>query len=179
MTSRPILPRIAAATLGLAGLVLTAGGAAAQNTNCIDTLAAMPGASRFVDVAVRTHVAQDLREVGPFTIFVPTDDAVAKVAPGLANVVFPGQTSGERTADPVVGPAVINAHILPGRYTSSSLRPGESVTMRTRAGTQLTIANEGGAYVLTAPNGQRAVVTLGDRLCSNGVVHVIDTALVR
>jgi uncharacterized surface protein with fasciclin (FAS1) repeats len=179
MLRRPNQSRLAAVTLGFAGLVLTAGGAAAQNVNCIDTLAGMPGAARFVDVAVRTHVAQDLREVGPFTIFVPTDEAVAKVAPGLANIVFPGRTSGQASLDPVLGPAVVNAHILSGRYTAGALRPGETVTTRTRAGTLLTIANESGTYVLTAPNGQRAVVTASDRMCSNGVVHIIDSALVR
>lgn len=178
MLIRPTFSRFAAATLGL-GIALAAGTAAAQNANCIDTLAGMSGAARFVDVAVRTHVAQDLREVGPFTIFVPTDEAVARVAPGLANIVFPGRSSGEPSVDPVVGPAVVNAHILAGRYTSGALKPGETVTTRTRAGTSLTISNEGGTYVLTAPNGQRAVVTASDRMCSNGVVHVIDQALVR
>jgi uncharacterized surface protein with fasciclin (FAS1) repeats len=178
MMIRPTFSRFAAATLGL-GVALAAGNAAAQNVNCIDTLAGMSGASRFVDVAVRTHVAQDLREVGPFTIFVPTDEAVAKVAPGLASILFPSRASGDASLDSVVGPALVNAHILPGRYTSGALRPGETVTTRTRAGTVLTISNEGGTYVLTAPNGQRAIVTGGDRLCSNGVVHVIDSALVR
>jgi uncharacterized surface protein with fasciclin (FAS1) repeats len=171
--------RFAAAALTLAGLALGAGSAAAENANCIDTLAGMRGAQRFIDVAVRTHVAQDLREAGPFTIFVPSDTAVARATPGLINVIFPDRASGSNSMDPVLGPAVVNAHILPGRYTSSSLQPGETVTMRTRAGTQLTIANEGGTYTLMAPNGQRAVVTSGDALCSNGVIHMIDTALVR
>ena len=134
MPTRPTLSRFAAATLGL-GVALAAGAAAAQNVNCIDTLAGMSGAARFVDVAVRTTVAQHLRDVGPFTIFVPTDEAVSRVAPGLANIVFPGRTSGNASVDPVLGPALVNAQILSGRYTSGALKPGETVTTRTRAGT--------------------------------------------
>ncbi|MBC9177665.1 fasciclin domain-containing protein [Pseudoroseomonas ludipueritiae] len=173
------IPHLMRATL-VAGLFLTAAGAAqAQNRNCIDTIAGLEGATRFVTVATRTHVAQDLREVGPYTIFVPTDAAINRVAPGLTSIVFPDDRGGTGAADPVMGPAVVNTHILEGRYTSSALKPGETVTTRTRAGTQLTISNDNGTFTITAPNGIKATVIAGDKLCSNGVVHVIDTALVR
>jgi uncharacterized surface protein with fasciclin (FAS1) repeats len=151
----------------------------AQNRNCIDTIAGLQGTTRFVGVASRTHVAEDLRQVGPFTVFVPTDAAIARVAPGLVNVIFPDDRGGSGAADPVLGPAVVNMHILEGRYTSSALKPGETVTTRTRAGTQVTVSNTNGTFTLTAPGGVTATVVDGDKLCSNGVVHIIDQALVR
>lgn len=161
----------------LAG-ALGAQGAMAQNANCIDTLAGLQDASRFVGVASRVHVAQDLREAGPFTIFVPTNAAIDAVRPALLPILFPGTGEGGVSADPVLAPAAVNAHILPGRYTSAALEPGATVTARSRAGTPITLSNAGGKVTLTA-HGVTATVVRSDILCSNGVIHMIDRSLVR
>jgi uncharacterized surface protein with fasciclin (FAS1) repeats len=151
----------------------------AQNRNCIDTLAGMNDASRFVGVAARSHVVEDLRQVGPFTIFVPTNAAIAAVAPGLVNILFPtGENSGA-SADPILAPAAVNAHILEGRYTSAALEPGLTMPARTRAGNTIQVSNVDGKVTLRAANGAVANVLRGDIPCSNGVIHIIDQSLVR
>ncbi|MGX9964918.1 fasciclin domain-containing protein [Roseomonas sp. F4] len=168
-------------TLGAAILLagaIGAQGAMAQTANCIDTLAGLQVASRFVGVASRVHVAQDLRETGPFTIFVPTNAAIDTVRPTAVPFLFPGTGEGGGSVDAVLGPAVVNAHILPGRYTSAALEPGSTVTAQSRAGTPITLSNTDGKVTLMA-NGVTATVVRSDILCSNGVIHMIDRPFVR
>ncbi|NKE47122.1 fasciclin domain-containing protein [Roseomonas frigidaquae] len=177
----PQLIQRAALIAGVAIVTGLGGNAAqAQSRNCIDTLAGMPDASRFVDVVSRSHLVEDLRQVGPFTLFVPTNAAVSEVTPALINVLFPMGASGEGgTADPILAPAAINAHILEGRYTSAALEPGLTMPARTRAGNTIEVANLGGKVTLRATNGAVANVVRGDIPCSNGVIHMIDRSLVR
>ncbi|WP_439598330.1 fasciclin domain-containing protein [Falsiroseomonas sp.] len=165
------------AAVFLAGAI-GAQGAMAQNANCIDTIAGLPEASRFVGVASRVHVAQDLREASLFTVFVPTNAAIDAVRPALVPILFPVSGEGGAAVDPVLGPAAVNAHILQGRFTSAALAPGATVTVPSRAGTPITLSNNGGKVTLTA-NGVTATVVRADIPCANGVIHVIDHSLVR
>ncbi len=178
MTASRFTRRTALGAAVLLAGAIGAQGAMAQSANCIDTMARLQEASRFVGVASRVHVAQDLREAGPFTVFVPTNAAVDAVRPALQPILFPGSGDGGASADPVLGPAAVNAHILEGRYTSAALEPGATVTARSRAGTPITLSNVGGKVTLTA-HGVTATVLRSDILCSNGVIHVIDHSLVR
>ncbi|MBU8537322.1 fasciclin domain-containing protein [Falsiroseomonas tokyonensis] len=170
----------AALLMGFAISATLAGTAAhAQHRNCIDTLAGLGDASRFVGVVNRSHLVADFREVGPFTFFVPTNAAVAAVTPGLVNILFPAGAGGESSADPVLAPAAVNAHILDGRYTSAALEPGMTMPARTRAGNTIQVSNVDGKVTLRTGNGVVATVLRGDIPCSNGVIHIIDQSLVR
>lgn len=168
------------ATIGisLAALAGLASNAQAQNKNCVDTLMGLDGGSRFAGVLALTHVAEDIKGAGYFTIFAPTDAAIG-AASFLADRIFPMQSGSQRQPDPVLGPAAVNAHILDGRYTSASLKPGETVTTRTRAGNQITVTNQEGKVTITGYGGATATVVRADIPCANGVIHVIDHVLIR
>lgn len=166
-------------TLALCGIMWGAQNANAQTQNCFDTLAGMPDMTRMVGVLSLSHVGEDLREVGPFTIFAPTDKAIESASPLLRDRVFPREAGGNGAADPVIAPAVVNAHILIGRYTSAALPDGQSVKTKTRAGNVLEVSNKGGKVTLTTAEGISATVVKADVACSNGVIHVIDQVLVR
>ncbi len=151
--------------------------ARARTMNCIDTLAGITEASRFVDVASRGHVASSFREVGPFTLFVPTNDAIARMAPYLRTILFP--SSDGNNADTVLVRALFNAHVLEGRYTSAAVEPGMTVTSQTLAGTPIQFTNTDGIITIAVPNGEPARVVRSNILCSNGVIHFVDRLLVR
>ncbi|MBE9604705.1 fasciclin domain-containing protein [Acetobacteraceae bacterium H6797] len=170
--------RRAAACTGFVASLLVASSAMAQSKNCLDTLAGMPEMSRFVGVIAASHVGADLREVGPFTILAPTNAAIEAAPPFLVDRLFPKESDG-RTADPVLAPAAVNAHILAGRYTSTAVSVGQSVQTRTRAGNLIEVSNQNGAVTIAAAGAGEAKVVKSDIACSNGVIHVIDHVLVR
>ncbi|MGG5823101.1 fasciclin domain-containing protein [Falsiroseomonas sp. HW251] len=156
---------------------LASTGVKAQNRDCLDTLAGMQEAFRFVDVATRGHVESQLRDVGPFTVFVPTNEAIAAVAPYLRPVLFP--VNDNSNADVALVRAALNAHILQGRYTSAAVEPGMTVTARTLAGTPIQFTNTNGVITIMVPNSDPVRVVRANIPCSNGVIHIIDRSLVR
>jgi uncharacterized surface protein with fasciclin (FAS1) repeats len=172
----------------LQGLALVAGlaaalptGAAAQQRNCIDTLAGMPDYSRMVNAVTHSHMVTDLRNMQNVTIFAPTNSAIDAVSPAVVDRLFPRDPAGGgREADPVLAAAAIQAHIVQGRMPAAALAQGLQLT--TVAGSQLTFAapatGERGATI-TAPGGVSARIVQGDIPCANGVIHGIDRALVR
>lgn len=164
------------ATLALAG-VMGAQEARAQSGNCVDTLAGISETSRFVSLVTRTHVAEDIRALGPFTIFAPTNAAIDRVRPILEPILFPSGDGGS-AMDPILAPAAANAHILEGRYTTAAVEPGQTVTTRSRAGNRLTVTNTDGKLTLTA-NGITATVIRANIPCANGIIHIVDQSLVR
>jgi uncharacterized surface protein with fasciclin (FAS1) repeats len=96
---------------------------------------------------------------GPFTVFAPNDDAFARVRPETLQGLL--SNSAELAK-------VLKFHVVSGRLTSAELA---SVTsLRTRDGRSLALdlgqEKVGGARVIKP-----------DLLCSNGVIHVIDSVL--
>lgn len=171
---------VLAAGVAVAGALLPAG-AWAQERNCIDTLAGMPDYSRLVGAVTRSHMVSELRNMQNVTIFAPTNQAIDQVNPQLVDRLFPrDQAGGGREADPVLASAAIQAHIVQGRIPASAL--GQGVRLTTMAGTPLTFAGPGGSErgaQITAGQNVTARVTQGDIPCSNGVIHGIDTVLIR
>jgi uncharacterized surface protein with fasciclin (FAS1) repeats len=168
----------AAVGISLAALGGLAGAAQAQNRNCVDTLMGLADGSRFAGVLSFSHMAEDIKGAGYFTVFAPTDSAL-EAASFVADRVFPRGSGSMRELDPVLGPASVNARILDGRYTSASLPAGETITTRTRAGNTITVSSHGGKVTITGHGGSTALVIRADIPCSNGVIHVIDHVLLK
>ena len=181
--------RLAAGAIsGLALSVVCASGAAAQSTSCVDVIARDPQLSRAASALERTGIAEGLRTSGPLTIFVPTDQAIARHPSDLSERRFPqgGSGQGGQMMDPVAAPAAVNAHIVDGRITASELRGGQK--LRTRNGTTIDVAAAQGGQVTLSPTPGRfslgmkpeqAKIIQGDIACSNGVIHKVDDVLVR
>jgi uncharacterized surface protein with fasciclin (FAS1) repeats len=181
--------RLAAGAIsGLALSVVCASGAAAQSRNCADVIAADPQLSRTTSALERTGILDSLRFPGSFTIFVPTDQAIARHPSDLSERLFPqgGSDQGGQMMDPVAAPAAVNAHIVDGRLTASELRAGQK--LRTRNGTAIDVVSAQGGQVVLSPTPARfslgmkpehAKIIQADIACSNGIVQKIDDVLVR
>jgi uncharacterized surface protein with fasciclin (FAS1) repeats len=158
---------------------------AAQAQNCMDVLSRTPEASSFVAALVRTGQTTLLRGSGPFTILAPTNAAVNKLPVSFRTNVFGSAASSEQEMDPVLAPAVVNAHIVDGKHTAAEVQAGASTqSVTTRNGNELKLVRGADGRFSLQPQGRgrRAVeghVVRADIPCSNGVIHLVDTVLIR
>ncbi len=105
----------------------------------------------------------DLSSAGPFSLFAPTDDAIA---------ALPAEVTEALLADPTGALAsVLLYHAVGGVIESDHLSDG--LQFSNLAGRNLTVSiTDDGAFI----NG--AKVSVADIFTSNGVVHVIDAVIV-
>ena len=146
---------LGAAGAGLAGC----GGGATTGTGeaagtVLGTLRAN-GLTRFLRAIEDAGLAETLAGAGPYTVFAPTNAAVA--AAGL-----PEDTEALRR--------VVGFHIVPGMFTTDFLT-GVDVRYATLEGASLDVDGTGGLTV----NG--AAIVTPDLGADNGVVNVIDRVL--
>lgn len=104
--------------------------------------------------ALDDNLAQD----GPFTVFAPTNAAMASLEAVTAQ-------SGATLAE------ILLYHIVNGRYTSTDV--ANRSLLPTLMGDQITIAVAGGEITLN----NEVVVTTTDIEAKNGVVHIVDAIL--
>jgi len=176
--------RKACSAVAVAAAVTLIGVGTGQAQNCMEVLSRTPEASSFVAALTRTGQTTLLRGSGPFTILAPTNEAVSKVPINLRNDVF-GQGPTDSSMDPYVAPAVVSAHIIDGKHTGAEVQAGASAqSMMTRNGNELKLVRgDDGRFVLMPQGrGRRAVeghVVRADIPCSNGVIHLVDTVLIK
>jgi uncharacterized surface protein with fasciclin (FAS1) repeats len=102
-----------------------------------------------------------LEGMGPYTVFAPTDDAFAAIAPETLNGLL---------ADTEQLAAVLTYHVVPGAFTSGQVVGLSSAP--TLNGKALAISVDGGTVRV-----DNATVTATDIEASNGIIHVIDGVL--
>ena len=184
---RPLTGSAILAAALLAPLAL-APPARAQAQDCGDVIARDPQLTRATSALERTGILDNLRVIGPLTIFAVTDAGIARQPQNLAEALFPqaGSNQGGQAMDPVLAPNVVNAHIVDGRFGVEALRAGMS--LRSRSGQTIEVVSVEGGPVTLRPGrggfsvGARAAdahVVQADIPCSNGVIHKIDHVLVR
>jgi uncharacterized surface protein with fasciclin (FAS1) repeats len=119
--------------------------------------------STLVKAVKAADLVETLKGKGPFTVFAPTDEAFAKLPKGtLASLLKP-----ENKAKLA---AILTYHVVPGAVMAADaakLKSAETVN-----GGTITISAEGKMVKIN-----NAKVTKADIVCSNGVIHVIDTVL--
>jgi uncharacterized surface protein with fasciclin (FAS1) repeats len=103
---------------------------------------------------------ETLKGNGPFTVFAPTDEAFAKLPAGTLDALL---------KDKAKLTAVLTYHVVPGKVMAADVVKlknaktvqGQSITIDTAAGVKVDGAN----------------VVKTDIVCSNGVIHVIDSVI--
>ncbi|MDB4587574.1 fasciclin domain-containing protein [bacterium] len=113
---------------------------------------------------VAAGLDEALNGAGPFTVFAPTDDAVATALEGL------GITVEMFLASPMLE-AILSYHAASGTVMSADITDGMMVTMLN--GQDITINVTADGVIIN----NSAMVTLADITADNGVVHVIDAVL--
>lgn len=99
---------------------------------------------------------------GPFTVFAPRDDAFAKLPAGIVETLVKPENKAKFAAIPTLD-------VMSGKAMAADV-VGQKLTPATVNGETLDVDGTNGVTV----NG--ASVTTADIACTNGVIHVADTA---
>ena len=134
-----------------------------DNKDIVDTAIA---AGQFKTLATALEAAgliDTLKSDGPFTVFAPTDEAFAKLPAGtLEELLKPENKEKLR--------AILTYHVVPGKVLAEQVVKMSKA--KTVNGQSLTIAAGNGGVTV-----DKAKVTKTDIVCSNGVIHVIDSVI--
>lgn len=148
--------------------VMVGGAMMVPSKDIIDNATASQDHTMLVSAIKAAGLEQTLRGKGPYTVFAPTDDAIAKVP--------------KATLDDLMKPAnkaklanLLKYHVVQGKYTSADLKDGQK--LKTLQGESLTVNQKDGTWWVTDAKGGKAQITTADVMDSNGVTFVIDTVL--
>lgn len=130
----------------------------------VDTAAGIGSLHAFSSAIVAAGLVSRLRSSGPFTVFVPTDDAFARLA--------------EHTLEDLLRPKnrsdlleILTYHMLPGKRLAREVIKSSSAWTVQGAGMTVRFT-EGRMHV------NNAEVIRADIECTNGVMHLIDTVMI-
>ena len=134
---------------------------ASPQKDIVDTAVAAGNFKTLVSAVQAAGLVDTLKGMGPFTVFAPTDAAFAKISNATLNALLANKTQLA---------AVLTYHVVPGKVMSTDLKNGMMV--KTVQGKNITISLANGGVMIN-----NAKVVQADIVCSNGVIHAIDTVL--
>ncbi len=136
---------------------------AQEHKDIVDTAVAAGSFSTLVAAVKAAGLVETLKGKGPFTVFAPTDEAFAKLPAGtLEDLLKPenkARLAGILTYHVVAG-KVVAADVV--KMKSAKTVNGESLSIKV----QKKVVRVDDARVIKA-----------DIVCSNGVIHIIDTVV--
>lgn len=120
-----------------------------------------------------------LEGANPYTIFAPTNAAFEDLPKGTIDDWMKPENSEELEG-------VLSYHLIPGKVDSAKLKDligngenGEYVLVTANDGKLTATINDAGNIILTDASGGKATIMVADMNASNGVVHSIDSVLMR
>ena len=134
-----------------------------KGKDIVDTAVA---AGQFKTLATALEAAglvDTLKGAGPFTVFAPTDEAFAKLPAGTVENLLKPENKEKLTA-------ILTYHVVPGKVLAADVVKMSSA--KTVNGQNIRIASGKDGVMV-----DNAKVTKTDIVCSNGVIHVIDSVI--
>jgi uncharacterized surface protein with fasciclin (FAS1) repeats len=156
-----IIATIAGAAAALVASTPTAHAGGAKSKNIVETAVAAGSFTSLAKALEAAGLVTTLEGKGPFTVFAPTDEAFAKLPTGSLEGLL---------ADKEKLKSVLLHHVVAGEVSSKQVM--KLTSAKTVEGSTVAISAEGGEVMVDA-----ARVVKADIVCSNGVIHVIDTVL--
>ena len=166
----------AATSLAYAKDPMVGGAAMYASKNIVQNAVNSKDHTTLVAAVKAAGLVDTLSGPGPFTVFAPTNDAFAKLPAGTVDNLVKPENKATLTK-------ILTYHVVPGRMNAASLmkavKDGEGqAKLKTVSGDWLIVKQAGpGKLSVTDAKGDVAMVTIGDVMQSNGVIHVIDTVL--
>ncbi|RSK39276.1 fasciclin domain-containing protein [Mangrovimonas spongiae] len=134
----------------------------ASKPNCLQIAIASPNHKTLVAAVQAAQVENALVNVGPLTVFAPTDDAFAALPEGTVDNLLKPENKADLAN-------ILKYHVTPGNYSKDFLTKFKKLGQANNGYVPVTVENGepiiGGAKII-------ASVPAG-----NGVVHVIDKVL--
>lgn len=132
----------------------------AKQMDIVDT-AVKAGSFKTLAAALKeADLVETLKGKGPFTVFAPTDEAFAKLPAGTVEALL---------KDKKKLTAILTYHVVPGKVLAADVAKISSA--KTVNGQEVKIDTKKGVKV------DGANVVKADILCTNGVIHVIDSVI--
>ena len=128
----------------------------------VDTALSTPNFKTLASLLQAAGLTDELKGSGPFTLFAPTDDAFAQIAPESLEAL---------KKDPTKLAALLKYHVISGAVKASDL--SAMTGTKTLEGDPLAITTKDGKSQV---NG--AALTGQDLDSANGVIHAIDRVLI-
>ena len=131
----------------------------ARGTDIVDVVRASGAYETFYAAVRSAGLADELATGGPYTVFVPTQDAFEREA-ARSGAASPGDGAALRE--------LVRSHIVAGRVSATDLMREDALT-----------ALNGKSITLTARGDVRAngASVLTTQVAENGVIHVVDAVL--
>jgi uncharacterized surface protein with fasciclin (FAS1) repeats len=152
------------------------GGAAMYPTkNIVENAVNSKDHTTLVAAVKAAGLVETLSGPGPFTVFAPTNAAFGKLPAGTVDTLVKPENKDTLTS-------ILTYHVVAGRMTSvdivKAIKAGKGKAVLTTVnGGPLTATMMGNKLMLTDAKGGKSMVTIGNVMQSNGVIHVIDTVL--
>ncbi len=135
-----------------------------QNYDVMETAKKSGGFQIFTRAIASAGLEEALTEMGPYTIFAPTDQAFAKIPRNNLDDLLKPENKATLQL-------LLRNHIVPGKLVADELKTLDKT--KTAQGENLEIDSRGGLWI------NEAKVVSPDLEASNGVIHGIDTVLFR
>lgn len=133
----------------------------ATEKDIVDTAVAAGNFKTLVSAVEAAGLVDTLKGPGPFTVFAPTDDAFAKIPKDQIEALLANKTQLA---------AVLTYHVVPSKVMSTDLK--NEMMVKTVQGENITISLANGGVMVND-----ATVVQANIVCTNGVIHAIDTVL--
>src|SRR5271165_2266548 len=135
----------------------------ASAADIVDTAVSAGNFTTLVTAIKAAGLVDTLKGPGPFTVFAPTDEAFAKLPPGTVEDLLKPENKAKLQA-------ILTYHVVAGKVMAKdSMKLHMAKTVN---GEDLTVKASKGMVMI-----DNAKVIQADILCTNGVIHVIDTVV--
>jgi len=153
----------AAVALVLSLSLVTLARPKAASKDIVDTAVAAGSFKTLASALQAAGLVDTLKGKGPFTVFAPTDEAFAKLPAGTVEDLLKPENKEKLVA-------ILTYHVVPGKVLAAQVTKMNSA--KTVNGQSLSISVKDGTVMV-----DNAKVVKTDIICSNGVIHVIDSVV--
>ncbi len=137
----------------------------AAEKDIVDTAVAAGKFKTLVAAVKAADLVDVLKSDGPFTVLAPTDEAFDKLPEGTLETLLKPENKDKLIA-------ILKYHVIPAKVLAADVVKLDGKSVKTVQGSAVTITVEGGTVMIN-----KAKVLKTDILCSNGVIHVIDSVI--
>lgn len=139
--------------------------ASATKEDLLETIKASGNFKTFLKAAESAGLVSTLQKPGPYTVFVPTDAAFAKLPAGALDDLLKPENKVKLVA-------MLSYHIASGKFSATDLTKMDEV--KTLEGTEIDVDTSSDGKTIEL---DEAKVLGNDLDATNGIVHAIDTVL--
>lgn len=134
-----------------------------SDKDIVETAVAAGSFESLVAAIKAAGLVETLQGEGPFTVFAPTDDAIAALPEGTVEELLKPENKDQLAA-------ILTYHVVPGRVMAADVVKLKSA--RTVQGQEIAISVNDGKVMINNAN-----VVSADIDTTNGVIHVIDAVI--